>query len=262
MSTNDVMNSLCSGTELTDSGECDGQASGTFPNVANSNMTAVPGSDKFAQLSKSLDSRPYGYRAVKRAFDIIFSATVIAVCLIPCAVLSVAIAVDTKGSPIYSQERVGRYGRAFRIYKFRSMFADADDVEKYFTSEQLAAWKRERKVEDDPRITRLGHVIRKTSLDELPQFLNVLVGQISIIGPRPITYDELSEFGESAALLCSVPGGITGKWQSTKRNSATFESGERQAIELDYVRHASLGEDLGVFFATFGVMFGKEKTGR
>lgn len=225
-------------------------------------VTARPDTDEFAELSRSLDSRSLGYRVTKRAFDIVFSAAVVAVGIIPCAVLAIAIVADTKGAPIYSQERVGRYGKPFRIYKFRSMVSDADDVEKYFTAEQLAQWQRERKVDDDPRITRLGRVIRKTSIDELPQFLNVLVGQISVIGPRPITYDELGEFGGDAALLCSAPGGITGKWQSTKRNSATFESGERQAIELDYVRRASVKEDAGVFFATFGVMFGKGKTGR
>ena len=221
--------------------------------------SCVPGTDEFGELSRSLDSRSLGYRTAKRAFDIVFSALVVAVGLIPCAILSIVIAADIKGSPIYSQERVGRYGKPFRIYKFRSMFADADNVEKYFTPEQLIEWKRERKVENDPRITGLGRILRKTSIDELPQFINVLAGQISVIGPRPITYDELSEFGENAAILCSVPGGITGKWQSTERNNATFESGERQAIELNYVRHASVMEDLGVFFATFGVMFGKNR---
>lgn len=230
--------------------------------VAANETSCAPGTDEFAEFSKSLDSRLFRYRAAKRVFDIVFSVVVVAVGLLPCAILSIAIAADTKGAPIYSQERVGRYGKPFRIYKFRFMFADADDVEKYFTPEQLVEWKRERKVENDPRITGLGRILRKTSIDELPQFINVLVGQISVIGPRPITYDELSEFGENAALLCSVPGGITGKWQSTKRNNATFESGERQAIELDYVRRASVTEDLNVFFATFGVMFGKEKTGR
>lgn len=221
-----------------------------------------PGYKGFVALSRSLDSRSLGYRVVKRAFDIVFSGCVLVVGLIPGAILSAAILLDTKGSPIYSQERVGRYGRPFRIYKFRSMVADADDVEKYLTPEQLSAWKRERKVENDPRITKLGSFIRKTSIDELPQFLNVFIGQISVIGPRPITYDELHEFGDDAPLLCSIPGGITGKWQSTKRNNATFESGERQAIELDYVKHASLKEDAGVFIATFSVMFGNEKTGR
>lgn len=221
-----------------------------------------PGTAEFARYASSLDMRSLGYRFVKRAFDIAFSGCVIVVAAIPCAILSIAIAADTKGSPIYTQIRVGKNGKPFRIYKFRSMVNDADDVEKYFTAEQLEIWKRERKVDNDPRITKLGRAIRKTSIDELPQFLNVFLGQISIIGPRPITYDELRHFGEDAALLCSVPGGITGLWQASKRNEATFESGERQKIELYYVRNASLALDAKCFFDTFGIMFGKKKTGR
>lgn len=221
-----------------------------------------PGTDEFAELCRSLDRRPLGYRFIKRAFDVAFSTAVIVVGIVPCALLSVAIAADTKGSPIYSQERVGRLGRPFRIYKFRSMVADADDVEKYLSPGQLVEWRRERKVDDDPRITRLGRVIRSTSLDELPQLLNVLMGDMSLIGPRAITYDELSEYGDGAALLLSVPQGVTGAWQAGERNDATFESGERQRIELGYVRGASLGEDLRVFLATFGAMFGRGRTGR
>ena len=223
--------------------------------------TPHPGSEEFAALCKSFDSRSLGYRFVKRTFDIAFSGCVTIVGLIPCAVLAIAIAADTKGTPIYSQVRVGRYGKPFHIYKFRTMVADADNVEKYLTPEQLVVWKRERKVDDDPRITKLGRVLRKTSIDELPQFLNVLLGQISIIGPRPISYDELDHFGNDAVLLCSVPGGITGLWQSSKRNDATFETGERQKIELRYVKEASLGLDAKCFFDTFGVMFSK-RTGK
>ena len=232
-----------------------------IPGTAKEADEPRPGSEEFVALCKSLDSRSFGYRFVKRTFDIAFSGCVTIIGLIPCALLSIAIAVDTKGTPIYSQVRVGRYGRPFHIYKFRSMVADADDVEKYLTPEQLAVWKRERKVDDDPRITKLGRVLRKTSIDELPQFLNVLLGQISVIGPRPISYDELEHFGDDAALLCSVPGGITGLWQSSKRNDATFETGERQKIELRYVKEASLGLDAKCFFNTFGVMFSK-RTGK
>ena len=221
----------------------------------------APGSAAFAARSRSLDARPMGYRVAKRAFDIVFSGCVLAVGLIPCAIISAAISIDTKGLPIYSQERVGRYGKPFRIYKFRSMVADADDVEKYFTPEQISVWRRERKVDDDPRITRLGSFIRKTSIDELPQFLNVFLGQISVIGPRPITYDELAEFGADAALLCSVPGGISGLWQASERNNATFETGERQRIELSYVRECGFRMDARCFFGTFDAMFGK-RSGR
>ncbi len=226
--------------------------------INNESVSPRPGSKEFADLCKSLDSRALGYRFVKRAFDIAFSGCVTVIGFIPCAVLAIAVAVDTKGTPIYSQIRVGRYGRPFRIYKFRTMVVDADNVEKYLTPEQLTVWKRERKVDNDPRITKLGRVLRKTSIDELPQFINVLLGQISVIGPRPISYDELEHFGNDAVLLCSVPGGITGLWQSSKRNDATFETGERQKIELRYVKEASLGLDVKCFFKTFGVMFGKK----
>lgn len=229
---------------------------------ANINPMPEPGSVEFARLCRALDHRPFGYRVIKRLFDIAFSACVVIVGFIPSVILSIAVAAETKGSPIYSQMRVGKHGKPFRIYKFRSMVADADDVDKYFTPEQLVVWRRERKVDNDPRITKLGRIIRETSIDELPQFLNVLAGQISIIGPRPITYDELREFGDDAALLCSLLGGITGLWQVSKRNDATFESGERQRIELEYVRKAGFAMDMKCFFGTFGAIFGKNRSGR
>ena len=232
----------------------------------------APGTREFATECRRLDRRPPTYRLAKRAFDVVFSAFVIAVGIIPCLLLAAAIALDTKGSPLYSQIRAGRNGLPFRLYKFRSMVADADNVEKYLTKEQLAAWKRERKVCDDPRVTRLGRFIRKTSLDELPQFINVLLGNISVIGPRfinvllgnisvigprPITYDELAEFGNDVALLLSVEPGITGAWQCGPRNEASFDNGRRQAIELGYVRDACVRLDATIFFSTFRAMFGR-----
>lgn len=221
------------------------------------------GTREFAAACRARDNRTLGYKVFKRAFDVCFSAGVLVVCLVPGIALCAAIAADTKGSPIYSQKRVGRLGREVRIFKFRSMVADADDVEKYLTPAQLEEWRRERKVTDDPRITRLGAVLRKTSLDEVPQFLNVLLGQLSMIGPRAITRDELGHFPpELQAQLLAVPQGVTGAWQAGPRNLASFENGLRQLIELNYARGACLRADLGVFFATFQVMFGKSKTGR
>ena len=218
----------------------------------------------FETASRELDRRSLGYRVVKRAFDIVFSILVAVVCItlfpITVAVL-IATSISTKGFPIYVQERVGRFGRPLRILKLRTMVADSDNVEKYLSPEQMLQWEKERKVDDDPRITRLGALCRKVSLDELPQFLNVLAGQMSVIGPRPITSGELECFGDDAALYLSVPGGITGLWQSGPRNEATFENGERQRVELEYVRTASLGVDLRIFFKTFSAMFGK-RTGR
>lgn len=202
------------------------------------------------------------YRACKRAFDIVFSACVLAVGLVPGLVLSAFIMRDTGGSPIYSQERVGMGGRAFRIYKFRTMVADSDDVEKYLDAGQLAQWRSERKVDDDPRITPLGRRLRRTSVDEVPNFVNVLKGDMSVIGPRAVSRDEVAWFGKDADELLSVPAGITGLWQVSARNGATFESGERQRIELEYVRNAGFAMDLRCFVGTFGAMFGKKATGR
>lgn len=220
-----------------------------------------PKSTEFAELCRMNDCRSWGYRFLKRSFDIVFSGIVCALGLIPGAILAIAIAVDTKGAPIYSQERIGRCGKAFHIYKFRSMVADADKVEKYLSPDQLRQWKMERKVDNDPRVTRLGRALRVTSIDEIPQFFNVLCGDISILGPRPITYQELRWFGADASVLLSVPPGITGAWQCGPRNEATFENGRRQRIELDYVKDASVRKDVRIFFKTFVVMFLK-RTGR
>lgn len=220
-----------------------------------------PGTPEFAAKCRELDHRSLRYRFLKRLFDVLFSLCVIVVGLVPCALLSIAIAIDTKGSPIYSQIRVGKWGKPFRIYKFRTMVADGDNVSKYFTPEQLEVWKRERKVDGDPRVTRLGRVLRATSFDEVAQFVNVLFGQISIIGPRAITYDELEHFGDEKAQLLSVTPGITGMWQTGQRNLATFENGLRQKIELEYAREANLCGDARIFFRTFNVMLSK-RTGK
>lgn len=193
-----------------------------------------------------------GYRFVKRMFDIVFSGAVCLVGLIPSVILCVAIAIDSPGRPIFRQERVGLYGKKIGIFKFRTMVADAHEhPERYMTPEQLEIWKREQKLDNDPRITRIGRILRNTSLDEIPQFLNVLLGDLSVIGPRPVTESETCEFGESRDEFLSVKPGITGWWQVTERNDATWQNGRRQELELYYVRHASLLLDLRVFSKTF-----------
>lgn len=194
------------------------------------------------------------YRIIKRAFDIAFSGAVIIVGFFPGLLLSGFVAKDTGGGPIYAQERIGKDGKPFRIYKFRTMVADADDVEKHLTAEQLEEWKRERKVDNDPRITRLGGFLRRVSLDEIPQFLNVFAGQMSVVGPRPITRDELVHFGDDTKKLLSCRPGITGWWQTQSRNDASFDTGERQALELYYVDNASLGLDARIIVGTVRAM--------
>ena len=195
------------------------------------------------------------YRCFKRTFDIVFSAVVCAFLALPVAALCAIVVVDSPGAPFFRQERVGLNGKKIRIWKIRTMVADAHShPEHYMTPEQLEQWSREQKLDDDPRITRVGRFLRNTSLDELPQFLNVLTGDLSVIGPRPVTLEETYEFGNGRDEFLSVKPGITGWWQVTERNNATWENGDRQMLELFYVRHASLALDLRIFVRTFKAM--------
>lgn len=231
--------------------------------AASTSAVSLPGSREFVAESRALDTRSFGYRFVKRAFDIAFSACVCAVGLIPGVVLCAFIAVDTKGAPIYAHERAGRFGRPIHVLKFRSMVADANDVEKYLSPEQIKEWHRERKVTNDlscEHVDKLRYLVEGGLAQDAAQLGD---GQLSVIGPRAITYEELGNFThEQQVQVLAVPQGITGAWQSGPRNLATFENGLRQEFELAYARGANLKGDLRVFFKTFSVMFGKKKTGR
>ena len=196
-----------------------------------------------------------GYLAAKRAFDVVFSAGVCVIAAIPVVVACVAIAAESPGKPFFRQERVGQGGKPIRIFKLRTMVADAHtNPKKYMTPEQYAVWQREQKLDNDPRVTKVGRVLRRTSLDELPQFLNVLVGDLSVIGPRPVTVAETYEYGNARDEVLACKPGITGWWAVTDRNDATWENGDRQERELFYVRHQCLGLDARVFVKTFRAM--------
>lgn len=196
-----------------------------------------------------------GYLVAKRVFDMVFSAGVCLVLAIPVAAACAAICIDTPGKPFFRQERIGQGGKKIYIFKLRTMVSDAHDhPERYMSSAQLETWRREQKLDDDPRITRVGRVLRRTSLDELPQFMNVLLGDLSVIGPRPVTLEETYEYGDARDEILACRPGITGWWAATDRNDSTWESGQRQARELFYVRHQSLGLDARVFVKTFKAM--------
>ena len=174
-------------------------------------------------IAGGIDGRPL-YRVVKRTFDILFSACVLVV-LSPLLLL-VALVVwidDPHGSPIFFQERVGKRGKTFRMAKFRSMYVDAEDR----LHELLDANEKDGpvfKIKDDPRITRVGKLIRKTSIDELPQFWNVLVGDMSVVGPRPALPREVRQYALRDQLRLAMKPGITCYWQTRRnRDSISFE---------------------------------------
>lgn len=200
------------------------------------------------------------YLFLKRTTDMILSLAGIVVLSPVFLIITILVISDDGGYPFYTQERVGKDGKRIRIYKFRSMRMDAGNLEELLTPEQLEHYKKEFKIDNDPRITSIGNFIRKTSLDELPQLLNILFGQLSIVGPRPILEPELFENYSEAeiAKLLSVRPGLTGYWQAYARNNATYESGERQRMEMHYIDNASVGMDIRIFFKTFSTVLNRE----
>ena len=132
---------------------------------------------------------------------------------------------------------------------------NADDIKKTLSKEDLEKYEKEYKLEKDPRITKIGNIIRKTSLDELPQLFNVLFGTMSLVGPRPVLYEETLLYGENRDLLLKVKPGITGLWQVSGRNNISYANGERQAIELEYVEKRSFFFDIKILILTVGAVF-------
>lgn len=188
------------------------------------------------------------YLTAKRVFDVV--ASVLALVLLSPLMLVIALLIllEDGGPVFYKHLRVGKDGELFQMYKFRTMRVNADDL---LTPEQLQEYQQEFKLENDPRVTRVGRTLRMSSLDELPQLLNILHGEMSFVGPRPIVEDEFENYtAEETAEFQSMKPGLTGYWQAYARNDATYLSGERQAMEMYYIHHASIWLDVRILFKT------------
>ena len=201
------------------------------------------------------------YEFVKRIADIVASALGIILLSWLLIIIAVVIKCTTKGPVLFKDTRIGKGGKDIKVYKFRTMYQDAESrLKEYLTPEQLEQWNKERKIDNDPRITKVGKFLRKTSIDELPQMFNIFIGNMSIWGNRPITRKELDEWytEEQKELLCKIKPGLTGYWQAYGRSDVTFESGERQKLDLIYVYKRSTWLDIKIFFRTiYVVLFGK-----
>lgn len=206
----------------------------------------IPGVESFR---RRLSDRPWSLRA-KRGLDLA-SATIFLLMTIPAfIVIAVGIAATSRGPVFFRQWRIGHNGEQFRIWKFRSMYADAEErLERDF---ELHAAHRANGFKfppgQDPRITRLGHWLRRTSLDELPQLLNVIVGHMSLVGPRPVVEDEIAEYEDNVRAYLAVRPGITGAWQVNGRSNVGFP--ERGEIDADYVRRWTLWGDCKIIART------------
>ncbi|MDZ4791541.1 MAG: sugar transferase [Hyphomicrobiales bacterium] len=189
--------------------------------------------------------------AWKRAMDIIIAGIAI-IALAPLALITAVLVLITMGRPVlFIQNRVGFGGRTFRCMKFRSMVSDAGPrLETYLAANPAAAaeWKTSQKLTKDPRVTRLGLMLRKSSLDELPQLFNILRGDMSCVGPRPITPSEVMRYGRHAAEYVKVRPGLTGLWQVSGRSSASYK--RRVTLDRVYVRHLSMLADIMILLKT------------
>ena len=194
-------------------------------------------------------------RAWKRAFDLTLSLLGMIVVIPVGCVISLLIYLDSPGPVIFSHRRIGQHGREFPCYKFRSMVPNAqEELEKYLVEhpEAREEWNRDFKLKDDPRITKIGAILRKTSLDELPQLLNVIKGEMSLVGPRPIVQAEIEKYGDYFYDFCLVPPGITGIWQVNGRSDTTYE--ERVQMDTWYVHNWSVWIDMVYLLKTIGVV--------
>lgn len=202
-------------------------------------------------LSKEVIEHQHTYMFFKRIFDIILSLIGLIVIAIPGLVISLFIYACDRGPVFYTQERVGKDGKRFKIYKFRSMYVNADTLlEKLREKNEVTGPMF--KMKNDPRVTSVGRFLRKTSLDELPQLLNVLRGDMSLVGPRPPLPSEVEEYSEYDKQRLWVVPGCTGLWQATERNNVGFA--EMVELDLKYIQNRSLFLDAKIIFLTFLVI--------
>ncbi|MBT1142301.1 sugar transferase [Lactiplantibacillus argentoratensis] len=196
--------------------------------------------------------RRYGYRFVKRGFDIL--ASLMGLILLSPLFLIVAIAIkvdDPRGKVFYSQIRLGRDERPFRMFKFRSMVSNADKLMTQLTEENEVTGAMF-KMREDPRVTRVGRIIRKYSIDELPQLINVVIGSMSLVGPRPPLPQEVSKYTEYDKQRLLIKPGCTGLWQATVRNGVGFD--EMVRLDLIYVKRQSSLYDLWILLLTVKIV--------
>lgn len=207
--------------------------------------------NKVQQVDSELLDKQYFYMTVKRIFDC-FASLLALVLLLPLfLVLAILIKLDDpRGTVFFSQIRIGKRGKAFRMYKFRSMCVDAESkLNKLIEKNEIDGAMF--KMKEDPRVTRIGHFIRRTSLDELPQLYNVLRGEMSLVGPRPCLPQEYATYTDYDKQRLAVTPGCTGLWQVSGRNGLSFY----QMVDLDcqYIKHRSLLNDIVILFKTFKV---------
>ena len=206
-------------------------------------------------FNEQIEESRIGYCFFKRTMDIICSLMALIILSPIFLIVVIAIRIESKGLAIFSQERVGKDGKMFKMYKFRSMVANAEELKARLCDKNEMCGPMF-KMKEDPRVTKVGKFIRKTSIDELPQLVNVLKGEMSLVGPRPSLPKEVMEFEDWMMERLSVKPGLTCYWQISGRSDIKFE--EWMELDVKYVEERSTLVDISLIFRTFGVFFGDE----
>lgn len=188
------------------------------------------------------------YQTVKRILDVILSLVGLIVLLPIFIFIGIAIKIESKGPVFFKHARIGKNGKVIKIYKFRTMVENAEQLIKDFTPTQKKEYEEYYKLAKDPRVTKVGKILRKTSLDELPQLINIIKGELSLIGPRPVVNGEIEKYGKNIGKFLSITPGLTGYWAANGRSGTTYE--ERMKMELYYVDNISFKLDIKIFFKT------------
>ena len=196
------------------------------------------------------------YNTLKRTIDLICSCLALVLLSPIFLLIAIAVRLDSKGPVFFGHKRIGQDGKIIKVYKFRSMVINAAEVFNNFTSEQKTEFEKNFKLENDPRITKVGDFLRKTSLDELPQLLNIIIGNMSIVGPRPIVEKEKVKYGIYIDKLVSVKPGLTGYWQAHGRSDTTYD--ERVQMDMYYIDNRSTLLDFKIIVKTFLSVIKKE----
>ena len=205
----------------------------------------------FSVLAAETDVSPPLGGLAKRGFDILGAALALAALSPLLLLIALLVKLSDRGPVLYGHTRIGRGGRVFRCLKFRTMVVNGDAVlAAHLRSDPLVAaeWQSTRKLKDDPRVTRVGAVLRRLSIDELPQVVNILLGDMSIVGPRPVVREELDRYGKSAIFYLKSRPGLTGLWQVSGRNDVSYTT--RVAFDRHYVENWSFVEDIRIIVKT------------
>ena len=196
------------------------------------------------------------YSITKKIMDLVLSFIGLILLIPVFLILAILVKLDSKGPVFYAHTRKGKNRSDIKIYKFRTMYSNSDEIFESFSDEQKEEYYKNFKLDNDPRVTKIGDFLRRTSLDEIPQLINVLKGDLSLVGPRPIVEKEICKYGQYADKLFSVIPGITGYWQSHGRSDTSYE--ERIEMDMYYIDNRSILLDIKIMFKTVISVIKKE----